>query len=108
MNVYIGRFDGWVQKKEGSLDQEIKNLAERITELKAQIGKLFTAMVALGAVAGVALLALAVGAFVAGPFAPLVIAFGLIFAVGTVATITSLAFKINSAFVLLFLASTLF
>ncbi|RYP63153.1 hypothetical protein DL770_009445 [Monosporascus sp. CRB-9-2] len=53
-------------------------------------------MVALGVTAGVALPALAVGAFVAGPFAPLVIAIGLIFAVGTVATITGLAFKVNA------------
>ena len=106
MNAYIGTFDGWAQKKEGSLGEQIINLGKEIADLKAEIGRLVTAMIALGAVAGVALPAVAVGAFFAGPFAPLVIAIGLIFAVGTVATITGLAFKVNGASVFLLSAST--
>ncbi|AEO57492.1 general substrate transporter-like protein [Thermothelomyces thermophilus ATCC 42464] len=93
---YTARFDSWAQKKEGSLNDKITQLNKDIQDLKKEISKITTAMIAIGAVAGFALPALAVGAAVAGPFAPLVIGIAIFAAVGTVASVTALAFKKSS------------
>jgi len=96
MKVFTARFDSWAQEKVGDLSQAILQLAGEIIDLKSEIAKIFTTMVGIAGVSGVALPALAVGACVAGPFAPLVIGIGLILAVGTVSSVTALAFKTSA------------
>jgi len=93
MTTYTGRFSGWATQKEGEISKEIAKLAADIADLNDQIGKIKIAMIAIGGTAAVALPAFGVGAFVAGPFAPLVIGIGLFLAVGTVAAMTALAFR---------------
>ncbi|KAK2026542.1 hypothetical protein LX32DRAFT_701272 [Colletotrichum zoysiae] len=93
LTTYTSRFDVWASKKEGDLTGQIKRLNDEIADLQKELAKLATAMFAVGGVAGVALPALAVGAACAGPFAPLVIGIGIFFALGTVGSITGMAFR---------------
>lgn len=93
MTTFTSRFDGWAHEKEGKLSEDIQKLADSIAALKGEIAKIFTAMATIGAISGVALPAVAVGAVVVGPLvAPFVIGVGLILAVGTVASIATLGF----------------
>ncbi|KAK2017987.1 hypothetical protein LZ32DRAFT_654212 [Colletotrichum eremochloae] len=95
MTTYTGRFDCWATEKEGIPTGQINQLNKEIGDLKQELAKLTTAMIALGGVAGVGLPALAVGAACAGPYAPIVIGIGVgvVFAIGTVEAITGMAFS---------------
>ncbi|KDN60676.1 hypothetical protein CSUB01_04084 [Colletotrichum sublineola] len=93
LTTYTGRFDCWATEKEGILTGQINQLNKEIGDLKQELAKLTTAMIALGGVAGVGLPALLVGAACAGPYAPIVIGIGVLFAIGTVGAITGMAFR---------------
>ncbi|KAH8112479.1 hypothetical protein DFH11DRAFT_1728648 [Phellopilus nigrolimitatus] len=94
--VFIGSFSGWASDKEGADTKELEQARKDLDELRNELSKLRVALFAVGGVAAASLPVTGILALLSGPFAPIVIIGGLIFAGVSTSSVVGLAIAIDS------------